>query len=213
MFGKSSAVFFTFTAAALSASALSIDTPEKLTQCNTVKLNWHGKNAPFTLHVLPSCESGSDDPLLVLPPINATSYDWTVNIPSKTGAIAFAIVDFKGNEAYTDEIDIGKSDNTACFNAASSSSSAVPTSTGIVTTSAGVTPTTLIVSATATNTPPAPINVGSGVNPGSGSGSGGSGSSGTSGSSGAPSASGAIANTASLVVGAVGVAIGFFALL
>lgn len=41
---------------------------------------------------------------LELPPINATTYQWTVKLPSSTGAIAFAITDSKGQEAYTDEV-------------------------------------------------------------------------------------------------------------
>lgn len=36
--------------------------------------------------------------------MNATSYNWTVNLPSSTGVIAFAITDAEGNEAYTDEV-------------------------------------------------------------------------------------------------------------
>lgn len=36
--------------------------------------------------------------------VNATSYKWTVNLPSSTGAVAFAITDNEGNEAYTDDV-------------------------------------------------------------------------------------------------------------
>jgi hypothetical protein len=90
--------------------------------------------------------------------INGTSYKWTVNLPASTGAIAFAITDNKGNEAYTDEVSlyilrfrapdfnvdltllqvvIKKSDDVSCLSAAStgvaSTSGAAPTTSTAVT--------------------------------------------------------------------------------
>ncbi|KAF8604553.1 hypothetical protein BDV93DRAFT_91060 [Ceratobasidium sp. AG-I] len=134
MFAKSFAVVFA--AAVVSVSGLGIETPAALTQCGSVDITWSGKKAPFTLSVLPSCGSGSDDPLFELPPMNATSYKWTVNLPSSTGAVAFAITDAEGNEAYTDEVTIRKSDDAACLNAAASSSSAPASASASVTGSA-----------------------------------------------------------------------------
>lgn len=36
--------------------------------------------------------------------LNDNTYQWTVNLPASTGAVAFAITDNEGNEAYTDEV-------------------------------------------------------------------------------------------------------------
>ncbi|KAG8719975.1 hypothetical protein FRC08_001477 [Ceratobasidium sp. 394] len=203
MFGKPLSVFFVATAAALSASALDIDTPKSLTQCNTVTLAWHGKKAPFVLAVLPNCESDIEEPLLELPPMNATTYEWTVNVPSKLKSIAFAITDAEGNEAYTDEVEIGKSNNVACLSSASSS--APPTNTGAAATSVAVR-TTLTVSS-ASSIPSTPVNV-AGSNGGNNSGNGG-------GNTGVANnkVSGAIANTASAFASMIGVATGLLALL
>ncbi|KAG9104216.1 hypothetical protein FRC06_004433 [Ceratobasidium sp. 370] len=218
MFGKSLATLFTVAAAALSVSALTIDTPKNLTQCNTVTLTWHGKMAPFVLAVLPSCDSEIEEPLLELPPMNATTYQWTVNVPSKMGSIAFVITDAGGNEAYTDEVQIGKSDNDACLSSASSSapSSVAPTSTKAAATS-GTVRTTLVVGATsatasasasasATSTPSTPVNVGGN--------NGGNSSGGSGGNTGVANSkvSGAIANTASVLASMIGVATGLLVL-
>lgn len=210
MFSKSFALVFA-AAAALSVSALDIDTPEKLTQCDTVEIKWSGKKAPFVLSVLPSCESGSEDPLFEIPGLNATSYKWTVNLPSSTGAIAFAITDNEGNEAYTDDVTI-QSGDAACLNAASSSAASSVASTASASVSVSATPaaasasgsrTTLVVSAT----PSAPVNAGAGSSGSTGSGSGSSGSSGTA------EANGAIAPVASAFAGMIGVATALLVLL
>ncbi|CAE6425602.1 unnamed protein product [Rhizoctonia solani] len=166
MFMKPFALFFA-AAAALSVSGLSVDTPAELTQCGTVEIKWSGKKSPFILSVLPSCESDSEDPLLEFTGLSGTSYKWTVNLPSSTGSIAFAITDGDGNEAYSEEVVIKQSDNTACLSAASSSaatSGAAATSTAVVSDADSLASTTVSVSSTPV--PSAPVNVGAGLNPG-----------------------------------------------
>ncbi|CCO31731.1 hypothetical protein RSOLAG1IB_01747 [Rhizoctonia solani AG-1 IB] len=181
MFTKSFPIVFA-AAVAFSVSALSVNTPAELTQCGTIEIKWSGKNVPFIFSVLPSCESNSEDPLMEFTGINGTSYKWTVNLPASTGAIAFAITDNKGNEAYTDEVVIKKSDDVSCLSAAStgvaSTSGAAPTTSTAVTNapfSSGadsLTRTTL--SLDSTPVPSAPVNVGAGLNSGASSGSEGS---------------------------------------
>ncbi|KAG8748223.1 hypothetical protein FRC10_007611 [Ceratobasidium sp. 414] len=208
MFGKPLATLFTVAAAALSVSALTIDTPKNLTQCNTVTLTWHGKKAPFVLAVLPSCDSGIDEPLLELAPMNVTTYKWTVNVPPKTGSIAFAITDVEGNEAYTDEVEIGTS-NVTCLSSASSNapSSVAPTSTKAAATSASVRTTLVVATTSAASAPSKPVNVG-GNSGGSSSGSGGGNASAAS-----TNVNGAITNTASVFASMICVATGFLVLL
>lgn len=203
MFAKSFAVVFA-AAAALAVSALDIATPAALTQCGTVAITWSGKNAPFILSVLPSCDSNSDVPIAELPPMNATSYNWTVNLPSSTGVIAFAITDAEGNEAYTDEVTINKSNDAACLNASASSSSAsastsaTSSASSVISTEAART--TLVVSSTsATATPSAPANVGGSA-------------SSSSGSSSNQSTSGAATHAAPVFAGVIGLATGLLAL-
>lgn len=212
MFSKTFALVFA--AAALSVSALDIDTPEKLTQCDTVEIKWSGKKAPFTLSVLPSCDSDSEDPLLEFTSVNATSYKWTVNLPSSTGAVAFAITDNEGNEAYTDDVTIQKSDNAACLSAASSTAASATSvaSTASASASASAAPastnterTTLVVSETSTANPTAPVNVGSGSTGSSSTGSGSTGST--------NEVNGAIAPVASAFAGMIGVATALLVLL
>jgi len=165
MFAKSFALVFV-AAAALCVSALSIDTPGSLTQCAAVVISWQGKNAPFILSVLPSCESNAEDPIVEFAPMNATSYQWTVNLMSPT-PVAFGITDANGNEAYTSEVTIQKSDNMTCFNTASTSPSSSVSPTGTASsaylrTDTEAARTTLMVSGTsATPTPTASVNVGS----------------------------------------------------
>ncbi|CAE6500784.1 unnamed protein product [Rhizoctonia solani] len=178
MFTKPFAILIA-TVAAVSVSGLSVNTPTELTQCGAVEIKWSGKNSPFILSVLPSCESDSEDPLMEFTSVNATSYKWTVNLPSSTGPIAFAVTDRDGNEAYTDEVAIKKSDDGTCLSAASSSAAATSvaaaTSATSVSDANSPTPTTLAVSDTPI--PSVPINAGAGLNSGSGSGSEGSSSS------------------------------------
>ncbi|KAH7341441.1 hypothetical protein B0J17DRAFT_646561 [Rhizoctonia solani] len=157
-------------ATALSVSGLSVNTPTELTQCGTAEIKWSGKNSPFILSVLPSCESDSEDPLMEFTGVNTTSYKWTVNLPSSTGSIAFAVTDRDGNEAYTDEVVIKKSDDVACLSPASSSAaatSAAATSVASVSDTNSPTPTTASVSYTPV--PSVPVNAGAGLNSGSGS--------------------------------------------
>ncbi|KAG8690378.1 hypothetical protein FRC11_012011 [Ceratobasidium sp. 423] len=205
MFTKPFALLFT-AAAALSVSGLSIDTPAELTRCGTVELKWSGKKSPFILSVLPSCESDSEDPLMEFTNINATSYKWTVNLPSSTGPIAFAITDRDGNEAYTSEVAIKGSEDATCLSAASSSTA--PTSIASTSDADSLTRTTMLVSSTPT--PSAPVNAGAGLNPGSSSGSEGSSSSS---SETQTQANGAIAPAASAFASVVGVTAAFFVLL
>ncbi|KDN48607.1 hypothetical protein RSAG8_02594, partial [Rhizoctonia solani AG-8 WAC10335] len=209
MFTKSFALLFA-AAAALSVSGLSIDTPAELTQCGTVEIKWSSEKSPFILSVLPSCESVSEDPLLEFTGVNATSYKWTVNLPSSTGLIAFAITDRDGNEVYTNEVAIKQSSDASCLSAASSgpasTSGAVATSTASVSDAYSLTRTTLSVSSTPV--PSAPVNAGAGFNSGS-SGSGGSSSS----SESQIQANGAVAPVAFTFASVIGVAVGLVVLL
>ncbi|KAJ1307876.1 hypothetical protein OPQ81_001956 [Rhizoctonia solani] len=215
MFTKTFTLVFA-AAAAMSVSGLRIDTPVELTQCGTVDLKWSGKNSPFILSILPSCESDSGDPLMEFTGVNSTSYKWTVNLPSSTGAIAFAITDRDGNEAYTDEVTIKKSDDVACLSVASSSaattSGAPATSTSAVSTSDANSLTPATVSVSSTPVPSAPVNAGASLNSGSASGSEGNSSS-SGGTQAQTQANGTIAPVASAFATVIGVAAAFFVLL
>ncbi|CAE6531296.1 unnamed protein product [Rhizoctonia solani] len=211
MFMKPSTLLFA-AAAALSVSGLSITTPAELTQCGTVEIKWSGKNSPFILSVLPSCESDSEDPLMEFTNVNATSYKWTINLPSSTGTIAFGITDRDGNEAYTDEVTIKQGNNAACLSAASSSSSTIPGATATSTASSAdassLTRTTVSVSYTPV--PSAPVNAGAGLTSGTSPGSQGSSSS----SNGAQTqANSAVAPVAPAFASIIGVAAAFIILL
>ncbi|CUA74115.1 hypothetical protein RSOLAG22IIIB_05405 [Rhizoctonia solani] len=215
MFMKPSTLLFA-AAAALSVSGLSITTPAELTQCGTVEIKWSGKNSPFILSVLPSCESDSEDPLMEFANVNATSYKWTINLPSSTGPIAFGITDRDGNEAYTDEVTIKQGSDAACLSAASSSASAsasttpgaTATSTASSADASSLTRTTVSVSYTPV--PSAPVNAGAGLTSGTSSGSQGSSSS----SNGAQTqANSAVAPVAPAFAGIIGVAAAFIILL
>ncbi|CAE6455383.1 unnamed protein product [Rhizoctonia solani] len=205
MFTKPFALLFA-AAAALSVSGLSIDTPAELTQCGTVELKWSGNKSPFILSVLPNCESESEDPLMEFTDVNATSYKWTVNLPSSTGSIAFAITDRDGNEAYTGEVAIKKSEDATCLSTASSSATA--TFGAAATSIASASDNGSTVSVSSTPVPSAPVNAGAGLNSGSS----------TEGSSSSSSeaqtqANGAIAPAASALASVIGVAATFFVLL
>ncbi|KAB5593980.1 Arylesterase domain-containing protein [Ceratobasidium theobromae] len=228
MFSKSCAFIFA-AAAALSVSALDIDTPGQLTQCGSVQVKWSGKKGPFTLSVLPSCDSNDPDtPLMEFGGLNDNTYQWTVNLPASTGAVAFAITDNEGNEAYTDEVTIQGSDDGSCLPGATPTS-AQPTSTEPATSSTSETSsssssasasssapgytsarTTLVVSKTyspaaAAASSPAPVNVGTGAKANNATGGTGTGSTG-------PSVNSAVIPAASAFASLIGVATAFLVL-
>ncbi|KAF8699300.1 serum paraoxonase arylesterase 2, partial [Rhizoctonia solani] len=166
---------------ALSVYGLNVGTPAELTQCGTVEVKWSGKNAPFIFSVLPSCESNSDDPLLLASmPLPTNGPLMCHRLPVQSPLPLLIIKEMKHTP--TRQVNIKNSDNAACLSATSTgvvSITGVSSATNPATTNTSpfpdthsTTPTTL--PADSTSVPPAPINPGASLNTGASTGSEGS---------------------------------------
>jgi len=130
-----------FTVALLFAPALAdfaISTPT-LVQCQEAKITWEKADGPYNLIVVPAADP-CGDAIADLGDHAGTSMTYKVALPAGE-KVLLSMVDAAGDEAWSGEVVIGKSDDSSCVPKAllaAASSSAVVSSTAAVSSSSSV---------------------------------------------------------------------------
>ncbi|KAE9394852.1 hypothetical protein BT96DRAFT_942877 [Gymnopus androsaceus JB14] len=108
------AIFFASAFATLISSAysaLTINTPASLVECEPVSITWDGGIGPFDLSVFPA---GSPNTIVEnLGEVNGNSFTWLVNLPAGQ-PVGFSVVDSTGAVAESASEVIQSGSSTAC---------------------------------------------------------------------------------------------------
>jgi len=89
-------LFSLFTA----GSALTVDTPENIVQCQQATFSWSAGNGPYNVDVFTSCDNSNDSPIVSFLNVAGTSADCVLPLVSGEGFF-LAVTDTLGQVYYS----------------------------------------------------------------------------------------------------------------
>jgi len=121
---------------ALADDPLTISSPA-MNECQDVHITWGGGEAPFNLIVVPN-DAPCDEVLVDLGDHSVNSLTWQANLTAGS-QVLLSLQDNNGQEAWSNTITVGKSNDTSCLlaNTTASASSSAPASSSTLVIPAG----------------------------------------------------------------------------